>query len=256
VTRYRLDLSYDGSAYAGFAAQPGQRTVQGELERALATLLGSPARIEVAGRTDAGVHALGQVTAFDAPDDIPAEKILGGLRGLLDDDIGPLSVVAADPSFDPRRDALAREYRYVIATTPAPLVRGVVWVHRKGLDVDAMRDAAGRLAGTHTFTSFCLAGAPQPHERHLMRLEVVESRLGGAPVVGVQAIANAFMHGMVRALVGTLAEVGRGRRAPTWVDDVLEAKDRSAAGPAAPARGLILWQVFYRREDLDAALSE
>lgn len=249
-------MSYEGTAYAGFAAQPGQRTIQGELETALATLVGSPVSIEVAGRTDAGVHALGQVAAFDAPDGVPPEKILGGLRGLLDEDIGPLSVAIADPAFDPRRHAIAREYRYVLAMTPAPLVRHVVWEHRKGLDVDAMRDAAGRLVGIHTFTSFCLSGAPQPHERHLMRLEVVESRLGGAPVVGVRAIANAFLHGMVRALVGTLVEVGRGRCDPAWVDGVLEAKDRSAAGPAAPARGLILWQVFYRAADLDAALSE
>lgn len=276
MARYRLDLAYDGTAYSGFAAQPGRSTIQGELERALGSVAGTPISVDVAGRTDAGVHALEQVVAFDLPD-CPGSAPVGATRqtlgpqavgrspgslqglharlaGLLPPDIRPRRIAWAEDGFDPRRDALAREYVYLLALEEAPLLRHMTWDKHRALDLDAMNEAAASLVGVHDFTSFCLADAPRPHVRDLMRLDVQPSTILDSDVAVVTAVANAFLHGMVRALVGTLVDIGRGRRNPSRTTEVLETLDRGSAGQAAPARGLTLARVYYDRDELGASL--
>lgn len=255
--RYRLDLAYDGTAYSGFASQPGRSTIQGELEKAVAVIAGSPARVAAAGRTDVGVHALGQVVAFDLPAeaDPGPDRLVASIGGLMPEDIRPLRAVRVSARFDPRRDALAREYLYMMGQAPAPILSHAVWSTYPGLEAGAMAEAATSIVGVHDFSSFCLADTPEPHVRDLMRLDVHRRRLLGTDVIVVLALANAFLHGMVRALVGTLVEVGRGRREPAWAGDVLAARDRSSAGPQAPAHGLFLASVHYVEDDLTRALA-
>jgi tRNA pseudouridine38-40 synthase len=257
--RWRIDLSYDGRAYRGFARQPGLPTVQSELERALSVALSGSVRVSAAGRTDAGVHALGQVIAFDEPDGgrrVEPRRLTASLAALLPDDIRALSVAQASPGFDPRRDALAREYLYLIALAPSALLGHLMWERRGPVDAAAMAQAAAHLVGTHDFTSFALSGTPQPRVRDLMRLDLVECRLLGCPVLVIRALGSGFLHGMVRAIAGTLVEVGRGRSAPSDIPAMLAARDRPAAGPAAPAAGLVLARVIYDPATLDEARSQ
>jgi tRNA pseudouridine38-40 synthase len=257
--RWRLDVAYDGTAYHGFARQPDQATVQEELEKALSVLTGHPVIVAGAGRTDAGVHALGQVVAFDEPEGgrpLDRSRLLSALSALLPSDIRALEAAEVPPGFDPRRDALAREYLYSVAGAPTPLLRHMVWEWRDKLDLDAMRAAAGPLIGPHDFSSFCLAGAPEPRVRELMRLDIEEASVMAAPVIVFRALGSAFLHGMVRAIVGTLIEVGRARRGAQEVPAILEARDRRKAGPSAPARGLVLGRTIYDRAELAEALSD
>jgi tRNA pseudouridine38-40 synthase len=240
----RLDLAYDGTRFRGWAAQRGQRTVQGSLEDALERVVGWRPRLSVAGRTDARVHARGQVASFGAAD--PGIDLLR-LRRAVNAMLGPEVVIrdarlAAD-GFDARFSATAREYRYRIelGEVPDPFTASFVW-HRPGaLSLPPMRAAARELLGEHDFAAFCRAPANGSTVRRLDRLTIART----ADRLDVVARANAFAHQMVRSLVGTLVAVGDGRIAPEAVPSILASRDRSRAGQLAPAPGLTLERVIY-----------
>jgi len=248
-----LTVAYDGSRFSGFARQPETVTVQGSLESALATVLRQPADTVGAGRTDAGVHALGQVVSFDAngaePDDASLRR---SLNALVADGIVVHEVRRARAGFSARFDAVSREYRYRLVTGAVPplFLAPVAWWVKGALDVDAMRHAAGSLVGEHDFRSFCVAESAEG-KRTVRRVDSIEifaeDQLGEECLV-VRVVGNAFLHSMVRVIVGSLVEVGRGRRPAVWVAEALDACNRTAAGPTAPSRGLTLWRVDYPDE--------
>lgn len=260
AVRVRLDLAYDGTDFAGWAAQPGLRTVQGTLEAALATVLRVPGvRLTVAGRTDAGVHARGQVAHVDVEEEAwaavvgrtgrpPGEALLRRLTGILPPDVVVHRAEPALEGFDARFSALHRRYAYRLCDHPTPmdpLRRHHVVRHRVPLDADAMALAARPLVGCHDFAAFC---KPRPHAttiRTLQELVVDRPRTGedeGLVVVSVRA--DAFCHSMVRSLVGALMAVGEGRRPTGWPIDLLRGGQR-AGSLAAPAHGLSLEGVTY-----------
>lgn len=246
-------VAYDGSRFAGFAAQPGQLTVQGTLEEALSIALRQPIQLAVAGRTDAGVHALGQVISFEVQGAAPVPSVLRrSVNALIQRGVIVRDIVPACERFSARFDAISREYRYLIANADSPplFTADVAWRVRKQLDVDAMRAASRCLMGENDFRSFCLSASSEG-KRTFRRLDAIEfSRevhLGEECLV-VRVVGNAFLHSMVRVIIGTLVEVGTGRRDRSWVAEVLAAQERSAAGPTAPAHGLTLWSVSYRPE--------
>ena len=247
-----LELGYRGAGFAGFAAQPGQRTVAGEVTRAFETLLRRPVELTCAGRTDAGVHALAQYVSLpvaEAELARPGRRLMRGLSALTPDDVSPRALHKAPPGCSARFDALSRTYRYRICAGEARpvLAWDRAWWLRAELDVAAMREAARHLVGEHDFKSFCKATSAvgKPTHRCVMALDVVEEVECGEPVTCIDITGNAFLHSMVRTIAGTLAEVGRGHRDPSWVADVLAARDRMAAGPCAPAKGLTFVGVDY-----------
>jgi tRNA pseudouridine38-40 synthase len=243
----RLLIAYDGTDFRGWARQPGQRTVQGVIEGVLARMLREAPRLSVAGRTDAGVHAEGQVASFPAPDCADPVRIQRALNGGLGPEVAVLEARWVPASFDARRCATGREYRYTIdmGPVPSPFTARYAWHHPGGLAVASMRAAARLLEGEHDFASFCRA--PQLPAtgtvRTLRRLSVAtkEDRLT------IRAAADGFLHQMVRSLVGTLLRVGEGKMEPDTMPAVLAARDRSEAGPLAPPHGLTLVRVVYGR---------
>jgi tRNA pseudouridine38-40 synthase len=242
----RLDLAYDGTEFRGWARQRDQRTVQGVLEESLERILPAPPRLSVAGRTDAGVHARGQIASFLSDDEVDVERLRRAVNGMLSPEVVVLRASVARSGFDARRSATAREYRYRIDTgdVPDPFTARYVW-HRPGaLSVGRMRAAARELVGSHEFASFCRSPAEGATTvRDLQRLAV--SRTGDR--VEIIARANAFLHQMVRSLVGTLVAVGAGDLHPGSMDEILRARSREAAGAVAPAHGLTLERVVYAK---------
>lgn len=245
-----LTVAYDGGHFAGFARQEGLPTVQGSIETALATALRREVATTGAGRTDAGVHALGQVVSFDADG---SEPEIGGLRRSVDAlsgvGISVREIRAARAGFSARFDATAREYRYRVVSGPVrPLfTQRFAWHVAHRLDEDAMARAASALVGEHDFKSFCVAESAEG-KRTVRRIDVVEllhEEHLGERCLAVRIVGNAFLHSMVRVIVGSLVEVGCGRREPHWLENTLAALDRSAAGPTAPAHGLTLHEVTY-----------
>lgn len=245
-----LTLSYDGLGFAGFARQPGLTTVQGQVEAALATVFRRTVETVGAGRTDAGVHALGQVMSFDLEADDPDRaSLLRSLNALVGPGIVITSVRVAEDGFSARHSAVAREYRYRLVPGPVPplFLEPYSWWVKGTLDLEAMRQGASYLIGEHDFRSFCVAASAEG-ARTCRRLDIVEIQPGtvmGEHAITVRIIGNAFLHSMVRTIVGSLVEVGLGRRPASWIGDVLEACDRTVAGPTAPAAGLTLWHVAY-----------
>jgi len=247
-----IRLSYDGAAFSGYAEQPGQRTVAGELRRALETFLRRPVELTCAGRTDAGVHAVSQYVSLPAAAaelEIPARRWMRALPALLPDDMAAVAVYHAAPGFSARFDARARTYTYRIATGEARpvLTRDRVWWHRGALDVAAMERAAAHLIGEHDFKSFCKAASAvdKPTCRNVHAVSFASERPMGEELTAFTITGNAFLHSMVRTIVGSLVEVGAGRRDPDWISSVLAARDRTAAGPTAPAQGLCFMSVSY-----------
>lgn len=240
----KLVLAYDGTRFRGFARQPGHRTVQGVLEECLGRVLGRAPGLSVAGRTDAGVHAWGQVVSFEA--EVDPERVGRALNGMLAPEVVVRQARAAPAGFDARRSATARIYRYRLdaAPVPNPFTARFVW-HRPGrYELGAMRAAARRLEGRHDFASFC---RPQRSSvSTVRRLERLSVRRDG-DLVEFRLRANAFLHQMVRSLVGTLVAVGEGKMEPDEMPGVLAARSRAAAAHVAPARGLTLEQVVYGR---------
>lgn len=268
--RIRLDLAYDGTDFAGWATQPGLRTVQGTLEAALGTVLRCPEpRLTVAGRTDAGVHARGQVAHVDLDPGVwaavqgrmttePGAALVRRLAGVLPPDVVVHRAAPAPPGFDARFAALHRRYAYRIADDPAtvdPLRRHLVARHRMPLDAGAMAAAAAPLVGRHDFAAFCRPRAGATTIRTLEVLTVERPASGedaGLVVVGVRA--DAFCHSMVRSLVGALTAVGEGRRESGWPAALLDGGRRE--GVVAPAGGLCLEEVAYPPDDELAARAE
>ncbi|MDP9241850.1 MAG: tRNA pseudouridine(38-40) synthase TruA [Actinomycetota bacterium] len=240
----RLDIAYDGTDFRGWAKQRDRRTVQGVLEDALQRVLQIRPSLTVAGRTDAGVHARGQVASFPVDADVDRARLQRSINGMLAPEIVVTDARVAPPGFDARRSATAREYRYGIETgdVPDPFTARFTW-HRPGeLSIGRMRRAARMLTGEHDFRSFCRAPAGDASTtRTLQRLSVSRS----ASRIEVSARANSFLHQMVRSLVGTLVAVGEGDLEPDAMDAILAARSRSAAGPPAPAVGLMLERVVY-----------
>ncbi|MFP5371623.1 MAG: tRNA pseudouridine(38-40) synthase TruA [Actinomycetes bacterium] len=251
LVRLRLSISYDGTTLHGWARQPRQRTVQGELEQALATVLRRPVDLTVAGRTDAGVHATGQVAHCDVPRDVWAEqehRLVRRLRGVLPADIAVTAVAAAHPDFDARFTALARHYVYRLTDAPwgpPPLRRADVVGWPRSLDTDAMGAAAARLLGEHDFAAFCRRREGATTIRTLLALAVERN----GDLVRISASADAFCHSMVRSLVGALLAVGEGRRSAEWPVSLLDRRERAGDVPVAPAGGLTLVAVDYPPDD-------
>jgi tRNA pseudouridine38-40 synthase len=250
AVRVRLDLAYDGTAFAGWAAQPGRRTVQGELERALAVLdPGAPA-LTVAGRTDAGVHARGQVAHADLARSAAEDRLLlRRLNGLLPDDVRVRAVALAPPGFDARFSALSRTYHYRVADAPGlvdPILRHCVLAWPRPLDVAAMAAACPGMLGEHDFAAFCRRREGATTVRALLALGW-ERDAGGRAVLSVTA--DAFCHSMVRSLVGALLAVGEGRRPVDWPASLLALGTRAGDVVVAPPHGLVLERVEYPPDD-------
>lgn len=245
MQRVKLVLEYDGSDYAGWQIQANGPTVQGRLQRALGQLCGQPVGVWAAGRTDSGVHARGQVVAFDSPVVLPMRAYWLGLNGLLPEDISVVHAEEAPPGFDPRRWAHGKRYVYRISNlrSRSPLRRRTHWEIFQPLAVDAMAAASPSLLGTHDFSAFRAADCQaKGARRRLTRCDVVGVS-GGEVVVTVEG--TAFLKHMVRNLVGSLVEVGRMRQPPGWLAEVLASGQRALAGPTAPPQGLCLDEVFY-----------
>lgn len=241
----RLTLAYDGSGFRGWARNSDQRTVESVLSDVLARVLGDMPKLAVAGRTDAGVHARGQVASFVAPDDVDLERLQWSINGILAPEVVAEDVRRAPEGFNARFSATGREYRYRIDTGPwpNPFEAQFVW-HRPGsLAVSRMREAAGPLLGEHDFASFCRRPQSGGTVRRLERLSI--ARAGDR--IEITARANAFLHQMVRTLVGTLVAVGEGRLDAGVVRGILVARDRSKTPQMAPAHGLTLERVVYGR---------
>lgn len=245
MPRYALTLEYEGTAYAGYQVQPGQPTVQAELQRAFQAITGKSADIRVSGRTDAGVHAEGQVIAVTLDRGWHPAKLRDALNANLPRDVAIVDGRLVPPEFDPRRWAWGKHYRYrwLVRPSRSPTRDAFVWHRRSPLDVSGMRLAAERLVGRHDFSSFrasgCVAASPV---RMVKGLELREQ----GDELHLHAHGQGFLRHMVRIIAGTIYEVGVGRREPGWVDEVLEARRRDTAGRTAPARGLCLVAVDYR----------
>jgi tRNA pseudouridine38-40 synthase len=240
----KLILEYEGTRYVGWQLQPNGPSIQAEVERALSTLHKSARRVTAAGRTDAGVHARGQVVSFPEARPLPLDAYVKGMNTLLPADIAVRAASLEPDGFDARRSARGKRYRYSILNveTRTPLARHFAWQIFRPLDVAAMREAAGPLVGRHDFAAFQAADCEAHHAvRELRQLEVTGERRGEIAVV---AEATAFVKHMVRNIVGTLVEVGLGKRDPASMVCLLESLDRTQAGATAPAHGLCLEEVF------------
>lgn len=250
--RLRIDLAYDGTGFRGWAAQPGLRTVQGELTTALTTVLRQPEGallVTCAGRTDSGVHARGQVAHVDVPDDLPQLQVLDALarriNGFLDRDVRVNRITPAPEGFDARFAALWRRYAYRIVDDPAlvdPLTRNHVLAWPRVLDTAAMDEAAGSLVGLHDFAAFCKRREGATTVRTL--LEFGWTRGADGLLTG-HVKADAFCHSMVRALVGCMIAVGEGRKDPAWAAEILAGRRRDPGVVVVPAHGLTLEEVAY-----------
>ncbi|MCR5858200.1 tRNA pseudouridine(38-40) synthase TruA [Mesorhizobium sp. J428] len=250
MPRYRLDIEYDGSAFAGWQRQAGQRSVQEAIEDAIKAFSGDEVSIRGAGRTDAGVHAAGQVAHVDLARDWPADRVRDALNahlGLADDAVAILAARKIGDDFDARFSATARHYIYRIVNRRARLALEAkrAWWVPKRLDAAAMHEAAQHLVGRHDFTTFrsahCQANSPL---RTLDRLDVTRD----GDLIEIRASARSFLHNQVRSMTGTLKRVGEGGWTPLDVKEALKAADRSRCGPVAPPDGLYLVKVDYPAE--------
>jgi tRNA pseudouridine38-40 synthase len=241
---FRIILQYDGTAYHGWQVQPRGATIQGELEAVLGRMAGDPVRVEGAGRTDAGVHALGQVAAFHFQTRMTAGEMTRALNSQLPRDIRVVRTDEVAPEFHPRFHAVDKVYYYQVFTGEviSPFLHPHAHHHRGTLDTGRMREAAGHFLGTHDFSAFCAADSEvRDKVRTVLAAELFHQ--GDLQVFVVQA--SGFLKQMVRTMVGTLIEVGRGKVEPAEVERIIGSADRAEAGPTAPARGLFLYRVNY-----------
>jgi tRNA pseudouridine38-40 synthase len=265
---FKLTLAYDGAEFSGWQAQPGRRTVQGELERAWLEITGETVRINAAGRTDAGVHAVGQVVSVESATQLPPDALVGALNSKLPEDAAARTVELARDGFHATHDAKRKRYRYSIYNDPRRPVflRRYAWHVPTPLDVEAMHRGGQSLIGTHDFASFQSTGSERESTiRTIFAVDVARNKAAQsdpsitAPtklgrgcadserdaVVTIDVEGDGFLYNMVRAIAGTLVHVGRGKRDAAWIAEVLAARDRCAAGQTAPPHGLTLLRVEY-----------
>ncbi|MDO4571299.1 MAG: tRNA pseudouridine(38-40) synthase TruA [Planctomycetia bacterium] len=270
----RLTLAYNGAKFHGWQQHEGVRTVQGELASAVARISGGvPFEILGSSRTDAGVHALGQVASLRVACRIPTEAFPRALNAWLPDDVVVRSAEEMAPDFHPIRDTERKRYRYLLHDGSAPelFASGFVWrvarLSSGRLDAEKMNEAAQFLQGTHDFAALENVGSPRTHSiRTIFDVSVsrgVDSREEIFPILGsrgdfvsIEVEADGFLYNMVRNIAGTLMEVGRGRRPSEWVGEVLSSKDRALAGPTAPAQGLFLLWIRFRPPDFGSSSVE
>ena len=244
MRRLKLIVQYDGTEYAGFQRQPNVVTVQQVLEETIGDCLSHPVSILASGRTDAGVHALGQVCTVDTDVAIPIDAVPLAFTSKLPPAIAVTAAEDVDVGFHPRFDALWKRYAYRIVSRPirSPFLGRFAWCTRHSMDAQMMAAGAEHILGSHDFRSFCAAGSDvSDFERNVLRLEVARD----GDIIEIWIEADGFLYKMVRNIVGTLVEVGRGRMAPEAVAQIIAAKDRSAAAKTAPPQGLSLIRVQY-----------
>lgn len=242
--RFKIVVEYDGTRYCGWQIQPSGETIQSVLESALQRLEGAPVRVGASGRTDAGVHASGQVASFVLHRPITAEALLAALNALTPPDLSVRCVEVVADDFDPRRAASSRAYVYRIwnARIPSPFWRHYAWHVRFGLDLEAMQAASARLVGEHDFSAFRAAGCDAEHPVRRVLVSRLEKE---GSLLHYHIEATAFLRHMVRNIVGTLVEVGSGKRSAAEIPALLTSRKRALAGPTAPAHGLCLTTVRY-----------
>lgn len=238
----KLLIEYDGTDFVGWQVQPNGRSVQGVLETTLQQILGEKVNVIGAGRTDSGVHARGQVANFHTSRSLDSDSLRGALNSLLPEDIVAYAIDDVGPDFHARYDAKERTYRYYISTIQTALERRFIWYLKYTLDLQSMNDAARRIVGEREFETFCKADP----ERNHTRVTVRSARwLGSGTRLTFEIRANRFLRGMVRALVGTMVDVGRGYLKLNDFVQSLEKKEQNAGGMSAPAKGLFLEEVKY-----------
>lgn len=244
----RIQVAYDGAEYAGWQTQPGQPTVQQVLHEAWRQVTGEAITLIGSGRTDSGVHALGQVCSGETSSELPPDVLRRALNACLPWDVRVLKVDEAAAGFHAQRDARRKTYRYQVqyGANWHVLLRRHYWQVRGKLDVAAMRQAAEFLIGRHDFSSFQAVGAERVSTiRTLDQLSVEEREVDGYDALWISISSNGFLYNMVRIIVGSLVSIGRGKHSAAWLRDARDARDRSRAGPTAPAHGLILLRVEY-----------
>ena len=240
----KVVLEYDGGGFAGWQQQAKGRTVEAELKRALRSITGQDLKVYAAGRTDAGAHAEGQVVSFLTDGRISPHRLVAALNAKLPADVAVLSAEEVPDTFHARYSARWRRYRYRYLDRPSrpALERGRCWHVRGSLDAEAMSQAAKALVGKHDWTSYCSASEPPDARVREMRSARVQRR---GDVIELELVAEGFLRGLARGIAGALVEVGRGRRPPEWVGEVLDARDRRRSARTAPAGGLTLVEVIY-----------
>lgn len=238
----KLLLEYDGTDFCGWQWQPKGRSVQRTLQDALKQLLQEEVSVVAAGRTDAGVHALGQVVNFKTDSSLDLDSIRLGVNNYLPNEVVVIEAAEVAADFHARFDAVKREYRYVISKRQRAIARQFSWYCRYDLNLERIRAASRAIIGEHAFTAFCKAREDEAH--YLCRVEAIEWQETEDEVI-LEICANRFLHHMVRILVGTFVEVGRGKMQPDKVKQILDFEDRDQAGPAAPSQGLFLVKIYY-----------
>jgi tRNA pseudouridine38-40 synthase len=245
---FRLTVAYDGTDYVGWQIQPNGPSIQQRLQDAWHRVTGEAVEIVGSGRTDSGVHALGQVCSVETSTSLDGPTLCRALNANLPGDIRVRSVEVAPDGFHAIRDAVSKTYRYQIQYGPMPhvLLPRHYWYVRGSLDVDRMRQGAQCLLGRHDFASFQAAGADRVSTvRIISELEILPKRFDGHAALWVRVTADGFLYNMVRNIVGTLVLIGKRRKPVEWIVEVLAARDRQCAGPTAPPHGLLLWRVDY-----------
>lgn len=247
---FKLTVAYNGSRYSGWQWQPGETlSVQRQIETAIHQIIGEEVRVAGSGRTDAGVHAFGQVASFSTKRwNAPADRWVRAFNCFLPKDIVVRRAEEAALRFHAIRDSVGKLYRYTIRNSRVvdPHLAHLQWCVHRTLDVEAMRAAAQRLVGTHDFASLQGQGSPRYNTvRTIHTLEIQTTDVWEGQVIEINVSANGFLYNMVRNIVGTLVEVGHGKHPPEWIDELLARRDRSSAGQTAPAAGLCLMEVLY-----------
>nr|WP_275984045.1 tRNA pseudouridine(38-40) synthase TruA [Paenibacillus hamazuiensis] len=246
-----MTVSYDGTAYNGFQTQPGGNTIQDHIEAALHMLTGERIPITASGRTDAGVHARGQVLNFHTASQIPLERWCMAINSRLPDDIQVTDAREVSEEFHARRSALQKTYRYTILNGKYKDVfrRNMEYHHYSPLDVSAMREALRHLLGEHDFTSFCSARTEKLSKVRTIYAAAIREEpceaMANSTRLYIEITGNGFLYNMVRIIVGTLIEIGEGKRKPGDMEAILKSQNRKMAGPTAMAHGLMLWEVLY-----------
>ena len=247
---FKLTVAYNGGRYSGWQWQPGETlSVQRQIETAIHQIIGEEVRVAGSGRTDAGVHAFGQVASFSTKRwNAPADRWVRAFNCFLPKDIVVRRAEEAALRFHAIRDSVGKLYRYTIRNSRVvdPHLAHLQWCVHRTLDVEAMRAAAQRLVGTHDFASLQGQGSPRYNTvRTIHTLEIQATDVWEGRVIEINVCANGFLYNMVRNIVGTLVEVGHGKHPPEWIDELLAKRDRSSAGQTAPAAGLCLMEVLY-----------